>query len=207
MPGFDRSTILNREFYLGNDVTAIAKQLLGKRLITTIDGIRTEGIIVETEAYRGPEDQASHARNGLISKRNRIMYQEGGWSYVYLIYGIYHLFNVVTAQQGLPHAVLIRGVEPLNGLDHMKKRRNLKIDTTRLTAGPGLLTQALGIEVIHSGLDLCSDGSPIRICEWNELTEDQIEMRTRVGVDYAGEWAKKPWRYSIRGNPWVSPAK
>ena len=140
-------------YYQNQDVNSIAIDLLGKYLFTSIDGIVTAGIIVETEAYKGAEDKASHAYGGRFTNRTQIMYEDGGVSYVYLCYGIHHLFNVVTGPKGIPHAVLIRGLEPIEGLDQMLMRRGMTSLKPNLTAGPGALAQAMGIDKRLNGED------------------------------------------------------
>ena len=199
---------LPRSFYTHADVVAISKELLGKVLCTRIDGELTSGIIVETEAYHGPEDKASHAYGGRRTARTEIMYARGGTAYIYLCYGIHHLFNVVTATKDVPHAILIRAVEPLEGIDLMLERRSMTSLHPRLTAGPGALSVALGIHTGWSGTDLLHKNSPI----WIEdraitVTSKQIIASHRVGVSYAGEWAQMPWRFRIKGNSWVSRAQ
>jgi DNA-3-methyladenine glycosylase len=190
-------------FYQDTDVNQLAIQLLGKQLYTFIDGVLTSGTIVETEAYNGVEDKASHAYGGRFTDRTKIMYDEGGMSYVYLCYGIHHLFNVVTAPKGTPHAVLIRGLEPVNGLDIMLHRRNKPVLKPALTAGPGALAKAMGIDKTLNAKDLC--GEEIWI-EDNGLIvrSDDIVAVPRVGVDYAEDHALLPWRYYIKGNKFVS---
>jgi len=190
-------------FYQNPDVNGLAVQLLGKQLFTFIDGVLTGGTIVETEAYKGVEDKASHAYGGRFTPRTQTMYQAGGVSYVYLCYGIHHLFNVVTAPQGTPHAVLIRGLEPVEGLEVMLERRNMTGLKPNLTAGPGALAKALGIDRALNAKDLLGD--EIWIAD-NGIyyTEDQFVASPRVGVDYAGDHALLPWRYYVKGNKYVS---
>lgn len=190
-------------FYQNTDVNSLAVQLLGKQLFTLIDGRLTGGTIVETEAYNGIEDRASHAYGGRLTNRTSTMYQSGGVSYVYLCYGIHHLFNVVTAPEGIPHAVLIRGVEPVAGLDVMLERRNMIALKPNLTAGPGALAKALGIDKNLNDKDLL--GEEIWI-EDNGIVvpESSVVASPRVGVDYAGDHALLPWRYYIKGNRFVS---
>ena len=175
-------------------------------LVTNIDGQTTSGMIVETEAYAGVNDKASHAYGGRRTKRTEIMYHEGGVAYVYLCYGIHHLFNVVTNIKDVPHAVLIRAIEPLDNIPFMiQRRRKSKLDTT-LTAGPGAMSQALGIKTSHTGLSLNS--SSIYIEDTGLIVNDSnIEERSRVGVAYAKEDALLPYRFSIRGNKYVSKGK
>lgn len=198
--------VLPKSFYLREDVVSIARELLGKVVVTNIDGQTTSGMIVETEAYAGVNDKASHAYGGRRTKRTEIMYHEGGVAYVYLCYGIHHLFNVVTNIKDVPHAVLIRAVEPLENIPLMiERRRKSKLDTT-LTAGPGAMSQALGIKTTHTGLSLNSSSIYI---EDRDLTvnDSNIEERSRVGVAYAKEDALLPYRLSIQGNKYVSKGK
>jgi DNA-3-methyladenine glycosylase len=190
-------------FYQNTDVNSLAVQLLGKQLFTLIDGRLSGGTIVETEAYNGIEDKASHAYGGRLTSRTSIMYQPGGVSYVYLCYGIHHLFNVVTAPQGVPHAVLVRGLEPVAGLDMMLERRGMAALKPNLTAGPGALAKAMGIDKLLNGKDLLGDEI------WIEdngavIPASSVVASPRVGVDYAGDHALLPWRYYIKGNRFVS---
>ncbi len=148
---------LDRSFYLRDDVLAIARGLLGKLLVTRWNGIITSGRIVETEAYRGETDRASHAWGGRRTGRTEVMYGPGGHAYVYLCYGMHHLCNVVTHEAGVPHAVLIRAVEPLEGITEMAKRTGKSMDSLGLGAGPGNLSRSLGIQTAHSGHSLVSD--------------------------------------------------
>jgi DNA-3-methyladenine glycosylase len=197
---------LDKNFYIHNDVHRIAQKLLGKFLVTQIDGIITSGKIVETESYAGVTDKASHAYGGRRSKRTEIMYMPGGTVYVYLIYGIYSLFNVVTNKEAIPHAVLIRAIEPSEGIDEMLSRRKLNRPKYNLSAGPGLLSQALGISTRHTGQSLLNGNIWIEDRGVNIL-QDEIIARPRVGVAYAAEDALLLRRFSIRDNPWVSKAK
>jgi len=191
------------EFYTGTDVTDIAVQLLGKQLFTRINGELTGGIIVETEAYNGITDKASHAYGGRLTNRTKTMYETGGKAYVYLCYGIHYLFNVVTGPKDTPHAVLIRGIEPVVGLDVMLCRRNMSTLKPGVSAGPGTLSQALGISKELNGSNLT--GNEIWI-EDNGLTipSDEVVSGNRIGVAYAEEDAFLPWRYYIKGNKFVS---
>ena len=194
-------------FFQGKDTLHIARALLGKCLYTDLHGEGlTGGIIVETEAYCGTEDKACHAHTGRFTKRTATMYESGGVAYVYLIYGMYHLLNFVTHEAGEPHAVLIRALEPTVGLDVMLKRRGLTKVERRLTGGPGLLTQALGITRNENGLPIGEDAIWVEDCGRNLTTDDIIES-PRVGVGYAEEDALLPWRFRIKGNKWTSPAK
>lgn len=199
---------LPRDFYLDSDVVSIAQSLLGKVLFSNIDGQYTSGIIVETEAYKAPEDKASHAYNNRRTARTETMFGLPGRSYIYLCYGIHHLFNVVTGPAETAHAVLIRAVEPLEGVDVMLKRRKMSTVGQRLTAGPGSLSVALGLHRLLDGTDLTKKGSPIGISEGQRnLNEKGIVASPRVGVAYAEECALWPWRFRVKGNQWTSPAK
>ena len=187
------SAVLPRSFYTRPDVVRIARELLGKVLVTHIDGVRTSGMISETEAYAGSVDKASHAFGGRRTKRNEPMYATGGTAYVYLCYGIHHLFNVVTNVEEVPHAVLIRAITPVEGMDIMSTRRA----PARLsTGGPGTLSQALGIRTVHSGLDLLGDRIWIED-QGNAVPKSRIIIGPRIGVDYAGEDALLPYRFRI----------
>lgn len=196
---------LEQAFYADKDVLKVAKALLGKVLVTEIGGIRTAGRIVETEAYNGAADRASHAWNNRRTNRTEVMFGPGGVAYVYLCYGIHHLFNVVTNVRDTPNAVLVRGLEPLEGIDRMLFRcGKQKLDYT-LTAGPGSLSKALGITTALTGRSLLGD--EIWIEDAPPVPKKDIVAGTRVGVAYALEDAYLPYRFSIKGNPWVSKGK
>lgn len=196
---------LNASFYEDNNVLRVAQRLLGKLLVTQIDGVRTSGRIVETEAYVGITDRASHAWNNRRTARTEVAYAPGGVAYVYLCYGIHHLFNVVTNLKDVPHVVLVRALEPVEGIDHMMARCNkIKLDTT-LTGGPGSLSKALGITTALTGESLL--GNKLWIEDAPNLPKSAIEVGTRVGVAYAMEDAYLPYRYSVKGNKWVSKGK
>ncbi len=194
---------LSKEFYLRDDVLKISKELLGKYLYTFLDGKLTGGMITETEAYRAPEDKASHAYGGRRTARTEIFYSEGGVSYVYLCYGIHNLFNVVTNKNGIPHAILIRAIEPVEGVEYMLERRNKTKISPALTCGPGSMSQAMGIGRQHNKLDL--QGNEIWIEDRGILIPDKNILKgPRIGVDYAAEYAAMPWRFGIKGSKWVS---
>jgi len=198
--------ILPESFYARKDVVKIARELLGKVLVTQFAGIRTSGIIVETEAYAGASDKASHAFGNRRTKRTEVIHQHGGVAYVYLCYGIHHLFNVVTNVQDIPHAILIRAIEPLEGIDYMLERRHKEKVTPLLTAGPGAMSEALGIHTRHTGLSL--QGPEIFIEDRGiKIAKKDIVAGTRVGVAYAQEDAMLPYRFSIRDNKYVSKGK
>ncbi|MEO9871085.1 DNA-3-methyladenine glycosylase [Ekhidna sp.] len=190
---------LPRSFYQREDVVEIAKDLLGKVLVTHMDGILAAGKIVETEAYCGRGDKACHA-NGKRTPRTEVMYGDGGYAYVYLCYGIHHLVNVVTNVEGKADAVLIRALEPLVGMDEMMERR--KFTKAKLSSGPGTLSQAMGISTELTGTDLLEDR--MWIVEPEEKEKMEILSDTRIGVEYAEEDALKPWRFVIADNNYVS---
>ena len=198
---------LDKAFYTRTDVVQISQELLGKYLVTNINGQLTSGKIVETEAYRAPDDKACHAYNNRRTGRTEIIFAEGGKAYVYLCYGIHHLFNVVTAKKEMAHAILVRAVEPVDNIETMLERRNMKKPQRRLSAGPGTLTQALGIRTAHSGIDLTAANSPIWIEDRGEtISPKNIIASPRVGIDYAEECAGWPWRFRIAGSEWTSLA-
>lgn len=194
---------LNRAFYERGNVVQIAKELLGKSLFTNINGRLAGGIITEVEAYSGTNDKACHANNGKRTARTEVMFGRAGHTYVYLCYGIHHMLNVVTNVEGLADAVLIRAFEPIEGINTMQVRRNKLILNKSLSSGPGSVGQALGLQYKkHDGIDLLGD--TIWIEDSRVLNEDDIFATTRIGVDYAGEDALKPWRFYIRNNKWIS---
>lgn len=194
---------LDRDFYLRDDVVQISRELLGKVLCTRLGGELTSGMITETEAYRGRNDKACHANDGRRTDRTEVMYHRGGTAYVYLCYGIHHLFNVVTNREDTADAVLVRAVRPLEGVQLMRQRRDREAVEPGLTAGPGRLTQALGITTGHYGTDLRGDTIWIEDRGLDKAS-GEIASGPRIGVDYAGDHAERPWRFWLRENPWVS---
>src|SRR2546430_7580062 len=194
---------LPREFYARSEVLEVARDLLGNELVVrNRNRSRVAGIIVETEAYRGPEDRASHAYKARRTRRTDTMYGIGGTAYVYFVYGMYHQFNVVTNVRDAPHAVLVRALEPVEGIARMRRRRPGQADHD-LTNGPGKLCVALGISRSLDGADLL--GPRVWLEEGRrEVRAPQIAVGPRVGIDYAQEWADKPWRFWLKGNPYVS---
>jgi len=204
----DKVKRLGAPFFQRDDVVQIGKDLLGKVLVTNFNNIKTIGKIVETEAYRGPDDKASHAYNNRYTERTKIMYEKGGLAYVYLCYGIHHLFNVVTSKKGSAHAVLIRAIEPLEEIETMLKRRNFDRLKSQLTAGPGVMSKALGITTAHTGMNIMDPISKIWVEDHHIIVKpkDIIES-PRVGVDYAEECASWNWRFRIANNKWTSKAK
>lgn len=189
-------------FYQQEDVVGVAKQLLGKILFTNIDGVLTGGIITETEAYDGVVDKACHAYGGRNTNRTVTMFLGGGVTYVYLCYGIHHLLNVVSGKEGNPQAVLIRAIEPKVGIEAMLKRRKMETLATRITAGPGALSQALGIDKTLNAKNLSAN--EIWIEDGKSYGANEIVATTRVGVAYAQEHALWPFRFYIKGNKFVS---
>jgi DNA-3-methyladenine glycosylase len=194
---------LPESFYLSTDVVHLSKSLLGKYLFTCIDGITTGGYIVETEAYNGIIDRASHSYGNKITPRTKTMFMNGGIAYVYLCYGIHEMFNVVTSVEGQPHAILIRAIQPTDGVDAMLYRRNMNILKPNLTSGPGSVAKALGISRNINAISLQSN---VLWIEDRGLTfpDEVIAAVPRVGVDYAGEDALLPYRFYVKGNPYVS---
>ncbi len=185
---------LNKNFYLSNDVVSISKSLIGKVLVTNINQKLTSGIITETEAYAGITDKASHAYNNRRTLRTETMYCEGGVSYVYLCYGMHSLFNIVTNNKDIPHAVLIRAINPLDGIDIILERRGKNKITKDLCNGPGKITEALGIKTIHNNFSLLENIIWIEDRNIN-IDVSRIEITPRIGIDYAGEDAKLPYRF------------
>lgn len=194
---------LSPEYFLNEDVVALAKDMLGKVLYTQIDGEITAGIIVETEAYFGIKDKASHAYGGRRTNRTETMYSEGGVSYVYLCYGMHHLFNVVTSVKDDPHAILIRAIVPLIGIDIMELRRNMPAAKSAISSGPGSAAKALGIDRTFNAKDLT--GNEIWLEDQGiKYQEHEIAATPRVGIAYAQEHAILPWRFFVKGNKYVS---
>ena len=185
---------LPREFYCRDDVLEICRELLGKVLCTQLDGLLTKVVITETEAYAGVTDKASHAYGGRRTRRTEPMFGPGGVAYVYLCYGIHHLFNVVTNIEGTPHAVLIRAGEPLAGVDTMLARRNKSDIDSTLLSGPGSLAKGLGISSALTGTDLMGDVIWIEDHQIS-VSPDEITAGPRVGVGYADEDALLPYRF------------
>ncbi len=197
---------LPHSFYQRKNVITIAKDLLGKILVTHFDNILTAARVVETEAYNGAVDKASHAFGNRRTNRTEVMYAEGGLSYVYLCYGIHHLFNVVTNIKDTPNAVLIRAAEPMIGIQDMLIRTGKKKLDNTLTKGPGNVSKALGIYTHHSGMSLLSDELFIAD-DGFKPKPSQIIATPRIGVDYAGADALLPYRFIIKDNPYVSGKK
>lgn len=194
---------LTPAFYRRKNVCNIARELIGKLLVTCFDKQLTAGRIVETEAYNGVVDKASHAYGGRYTNRTAVMYQPGGLTYVYLCYGIHHLFNVVTNVEGVPHAVLIRAIEPVHGTTFMLERMHKTKMNHSVGRGPGNVSKAMGIQVMHSGMDLCGDS--IFIADDQERYKKTTVLATpRIGVDYAAEDALLPYRFMVKDHPHIT---
>jgi len=200
-------SLLTKDFYTRPDVVVIARELLGKLLVTQFDGKRTSGIITETEAYEGITDRASHAYSGRRSERTEIMYRVGGMAYVYLCYGVHSLFNIVTNTEDIPHAVLIRAINPVDGVKYMLERTGKSNISKDFSNGPGKVSKALGIHYSHTGFDLTKKF--LRKNDpgiWLEdigfsVNQEKIKITPRIGIDYAGADASLPYRFIYDTNP------
>jgi DNA-3-methyladenine glycosylase len=190
---------LGTAFFMRDAVT-VAYDLVGKRLVRRLDGSDVVCRIVETEAYMGPQDKASHAYGNRASKRTEVFYRRGGYLYIYLIYGMYYCCNIITNTEAHPEAVLLRAVEPLAGIEIIRKRRATR-KLKDLTNGPGKLCQALEIDDRLYGYDI-TKGQDI----WLEDTDEQFPISTspRINIDYAEEYRDMPWRFYVAGNRFVS---
>ena len=194
---------LSIDFYRRADVLLVAKELLGKVLVTQFEGKQTTGRILEVEAYAGVGDRASHSFGGRRTGRNEVMYGDGGKAYVYLCYGIHHLFNVVTNVKEVPQAILIRALEPVSGADTMLERTGKKKLDYTITRGPGNLSKAMGLLTKHSGISLI--GKEIFLADDGVgYAEGEIAASPRIGVEYAKEDALLPYRFFVKGNPYIS---
>lgn len=200
----DHRKKLGREFYTRSDTLRVARELLGKRLVVPAasTGARVSGIIVETEAYMAPEDKASHSYNNRRTARTQIMYGTGGTAYVFFIYGMYYQFNVVTNLEGIPHVVLLRAVEPDEGIDLMRQARPGRKDG-ELTNGPGKLCKAFRIDRTYNGADLMGERVWIEDAGY-DVPARKIASGPRIGINYAEEFVSKPWRFWIKDNSYVS---
>jgi len=193
---------LPERFFLRTNTVRVASDLLGKLLVVpAADGSRVSGMIVETEAYLGIEDKAAHSYGGRRTPRNEITYAEGGHVYVFFVYGMYYQLNLVTGPAGQAHVILIRGVEPVEGIEIMRERRGPMPDKN-LTSGPGKLAIALGIDRSYNGEHL--SGDRIWVEEYRNLKKSEIASGPRVGIDYAEEFIKMPWRFWVSDNSFVS---
>jgi DNA-3-methyladenine glycosylase len=197
---------LSESFYTRNDVVQIARELLGKILVSYFNGVLTAGRIVETEAYNGVTDRASHAFGGRRTKRTEVMYGNGGTAYVYFTYGMHHLFNVVTNETDVPHAVLIRAAEPVIGIEEMLLRTGKQKADYTLTKGPGNVAKALGITIKNTGYSL--SGNQLFIADDGfRVEEENIIATPRIGVAYAKEDALLLYRFYIKNSKYVSGKK
>jgi DNA-3-methyladenine glycosylase len=194
-------TPLPRSFYEGR-VLDVARAMIGTVLVHVAPEGASAGRIVECEAYRGPEDLAAHSAGGRRTRRTEVMFGPPGHAYLFLLYGMHWAFNVVVGPEGHPHAILVRAVEPVLGAAWMAARRGLDAGSLRLTNGPGKLCAALGLDAAAYGVDLC--GADLFLAEGEARA--RIGRSPRINVDYAGAWARKPWRFYERGNRWVSTA-
>ncbi|MES2274799.1 MAG: DNA-3-methyladenine glycosylase [Bacteroidota bacterium] len=194
---------LPASYYTRSDVVSIARDLIGKYLFTRIDGLVSGGYIVETEAYNGIIDKASHAYGNRQTPRTSTMFMQGGVAYVYLCYGIHEMLNIVTSVEGQPHAILIRAINPTVGLDVMQARRNMAVIKPTITMGPGSVAKALGVSRKINAISLQSDTLWI---EDQGLTfpDEAVAAAPRIGVDYAKEDALLPYRFYVKGNVYVS---
>ena len=201
-----KANAIKRHFFTREDVLHISQQLLGQHLVTEIEGERCVGRIVEVEAYRY-DDKACHAYGNKKTKRTEVMFRRGGHAYVYLCYGIHHLFNVVCGKEDQAEAILVRALEPVGNISAMLQRRRMDQVQKKLTAGPGCLAQAMGIHTSMSGLDMMSNDSPLWIEQGDRLPHPtDIAAGPRIGVGYAQECTAWPWRFAIKGNRWLSKA-
>ena len=190
-------------FYQNDDVVTLSENLLGKYLYTFVDNQLAGGIIVETEAYRGPEDRGSHAYNHRRTARNEIMYAQGGVVYMYICYGIHDMLNIVTGKEGESHAILIRAIEPTEGLESMRLRRGFEHDDKRLCKGPGALAKALGLKKLHNGISLESDEIWIEDKGY-QVSAENIVACPRIGLNIDEPYKSIPWRFYIKGNKFIS---
>ena len=197
---------LDQSFYNRKNVVQIARDLLGKILVTQWDGVRCSGRIVETEAYAGMEDRACHAFGGRRTVRSEDLYGAPGTVYIYICYGMHHLFNVITNKKDIPHAVLIRALEPLEGVEHMLIRTGKLVADFTITKGPGNLARAMGMSKLHSGGNLFSEEIFIED-DGLQYKKDQVVITKRIGVESAREDAELPYRFIVKDNPYVSAKK
>ncbi|SDL27662.1 DNA-3-methyladenine glycosylase [Catalinimonas alkaloidigena] len=198
---------LPRSFYTRDDVVQLARELLGKYVFTRFGGELTGGRIVETEAYHGRDDIATQKHLAKGHARTQLLYREGGLLYIYAVYRIHHLFNIVTNREGLADTVLIRALQPTDGVATMLQRRQMTEVKRNLTAGPGVMTQSLGLSKAHFGTDLVTSPDVWLEDRHASVPDAQIVAGPRVGIPYAEEHIDLPWRFSVRDSPWVSPAK
>lgn len=198
---------LTRSFFRRDPVT-VARDLLGQRLVRIVDGVRLAGLIVETEAYLGIKDRAAHSFGGRRTRRTETMYRDGGTAYVFLNYGIHRLLNVVTEMEGAPSAVLLRAIEPLEGIETMFRLRPAAKSLIEIGSGPGKLGAAMAIDRSLDREDFVhSEHLFIERARAGEISPRSYIRTARIGVDYAKEWADKPLRFCLRGNRHVSRSR
>ncbi|KEZ93614.1 DNA-3-methyladenine glycosylase [Nonlabens ulvanivorans] len=195
---------LTISYYQHNDVVELSRDLIGKKIVSNINGELTSGIITETEAYRGYDDKACHSHLGRFTDRTKVMYEPGGVAYVYLCYGIHHLFNIITNTDGNADAILIRAVEPVEGIDIMLKRRGKKKLDKTLTSGPGNFSKAFALDKSFYGADLTGDEVWIEKSDLFRFRESDIISTTRIGIDYADEDKNLPWRFYLNTSDYIS---
>lgn len=193
---------LSLSFYQREDTLQIAKELIGKYVFTKIEGKLSGGMIVETEVYIGPLDKGSHAFNHKMTARNKSMYLAGGVAYMYICYGIHDMLNLVTGKVGTSHAILIRAIEPIIGIEHMQDRRGL-VSLGKLAKGPGSLARALGLNKSFDGKSLIGDELWLDDKGIN-ISDDQITASSRIGLNCAEPYCSIPWRFTLSGNKFVS---
>jgi DNA-3-methyladenine glycosylase len=191
---------LPRAFY-ARPVLTVARDVIGKLLVHESARGVLAGRIVESEAYRGPEDRAAHSWGGRRTARTAVMFGPPGFAYVFFVYGMHWHLNLVTTREGAPHAVLLRATEPLIGGPEMARRRKLPVDDVRLSNGPGKLCQAFDVDRRYNGVDLTTGSLYLSEAP---TPRSKLGRSPRIGVDYAGDWAEKPWRFFEQGNRWVS---
>jgi DNA-3-methyladenine glycosylase len=192
---------LPRAFY-ARPVLTVARECIGKLLVHRTREAELVGRIVEVEAYRGPEDRAAHSYGGRRTARTEVMFGPPGYAYIFFVYGMHYQFNIVTTGEGDPHAVLVRAVEPVRGIENMAARRKMPPESRELTSGPGKLCQAFGIDKSDYGADLC--GSRLFLAHG---PRGKTQRSARIGVQYAADWAEKPWRFFDPKSPYVSRAR
>lgn len=192
---------ISETYFKNEDVDFLARDLIGKKIFTFFDGQLTGGSITETEAYAGVGDKACHAHLGRFTERTKVMYESGGIAYIYLCYGIHHLFNIVTNTKGNADAILVRGFEPEIGIETIMKRRQKSKIQKNLTAGPGNVSQALGLSKAQNAQSVSSD--ELWLEDGKKFDENIVET-TRIGIDYAEEDAELPWRFYQKNSKFVS---
>lgn len=197
----------NPDFYQNPDVVSIARSMLGMKLCSNVNGNKSSGIIIETEAYAGASDRASHAFGNRFTRRTSTMFEAGGIVYIYLCYGIHALLNIVTNVWGIPHAVLIRGILPLDGIDTMKQRVERSAILVNDGFGPGKVTRLLGLTTAHNGISINSDSAVSLYCSNFRFDDSDVDITPRIGVGYAAEDALLPYRFVVKPAKAASKAK